>query len=256
MKKLQLLAFTLLIGLFAQAQTAVDFTAMDCNGNSHNLFTELNAGKVVVIVWVMPCATCIAPALSALNEVQNYQTTYPGKVLYYLADDYANTTCTSLQSWASTNGISTTNIFSDAAVDQSAYGSAGMPKIVVLGNASHTVYFTQNNGLNVTNFNAAINAALNPTGLAEATTPASSISIYPNPATNMLWLDYTGKTSGDISIDIVDMLGNKVSSMLQRQPSTGNIKIALPTGKLPEGNYFLRLTQDNLVQTRTFTLSN
>ena len=33
----------------SQAQTAPDFTATDCNGTSHNLYTELAAGTVIVL---------------------------------------------------------------------------------------------------------------------------------------------------------------------------------------------------------------
>ena len=50
---------------------------------------EQDAGKVVVIAWPMPCGSCIAPCLSAYTEVQNYTSSYPGRVLYYLVDDYA-----------------------------------------------------------------------------------------------------------------------------------------------------------------------
>lgn len=250
MKTIQLLACLLFISLFAHAQ-AVDFTATDCNSVSHNLFTELNAGKVVVIVWVMPCATCIAPALSAQTEVQNFQASHPGKVLYYLVDDYANTTCSTLQSWATTNGITTSNIFSDAAIDQSSYGSAGMPKIVVLGNPSHTVYFTQNNGLNVTNFNAAINAALNPTGLDEETKATTEVSLYPNPASDQLHLDYTITTPGDLDIDIYDIRGEKVHSIPQHHMLAGTHTLTIPTASFRKGLYMVRIGNGSRVQTRT-----
>lgn len=56
MKKL-LLAFSqlLLSGFMAFGQTtATDFTVNDCGGTSHNLFTELDAGKVIVLCWPMP----------------------------------------------------------------------------------------------------------------------------------------------------------------------------------------------------------
>ena len=74
MKKNQLLFILLfLIGIVSSAQTtATNFTANDCSGTPHTLFTELDAGKVVVIAFVMPCATCIAPTLSAYNHALSY----------------------------------------------------------------------------------------------------------------------------------------------------------------------------------------
>ena len=60
MKKTLLTAISGLFTILGFAQTtATDFTANDCGGTSHTLFTELNAGNVIVITWVMPCSSCI-----------------------------------------------------------------------------------------------------------------------------------------------------------------------------------------------------
>lgn len=75
--------FTLTIALMfvatiSKAQTtASDFTATDCSSMSHNLYTELNAGKVVVISWVMPCSACVGGATAASNAVQSFATSHP-----------------------------------------------------------------------------------------------------------------------------------------------------------------------------------
>ena len=55
MKKLLLASSLLLLsGFIAFGQTAVNFTGNDCAGTSHTLFTELDAGKVIVVTFVMP----------------------------------------------------------------------------------------------------------------------------------------------------------------------------------------------------------
>src|ERR1017187_11001668 len=101
MKKILYILIALMFVItISKAQTATDFTATDCNSNSHNLFSELNAGKVIVMDWVMPCINCVAPSLSTSNVVQRYQTTYPGRVQLYLIKDIGTTTCTTLTSWA------------------------------------------------------------------------------------------------------------------------------------------------------------
>lgn len=57
MKKLYTLFAALLFAGAVWAQTplntAVDFTATDVSGNSHTLFTYLNSGKYVCIMFTM-----------------------------------------------------------------------------------------------------------------------------------------------------------------------------------------------------------
>src|SRR5690606_34972739 len=99
---------------FTNAQsTATNFNCNDCEGENHDLFDELDAGHVVVIVWVMPCATCINGALSAQTEVQNALMKRPGEVKFFLVDDYATTSCKSLKTWCTQNSITEATVFSN-----------------------------------------------------------------------------------------------------------------------------------------------
>ncbi|MBL4594434.1 MAG: hypothetical protein JKX68_11560 [Flavobacteriales bacterium] len=122
---------------------ATDFTAIDCDGISHNLFTELDNNTIVIISWVMPCSSCIADPLEVTNAVQAYATTHPGRVKFYLVDDYANTPCNGFTVWASVYGITDCTIFSDPSIDMNDYGVPGMPKTVVIAGSNHQVYFNK-----------------------------------------------------------------------------------------------------------------
>ena len=72
---------------------------------------SLNNGDVIVICWVMPCGPCAPYAEYASDAVQSFAASYPGKVKYYLADDYANTTCSSIDAWALNFNLITSNLF-------------------------------------------------------------------------------------------------------------------------------------------------
>ena len=138
---------------FGQA-TATDFTTLDCNQVSHNLFTELNAGKVVVITWVMPCYFCINGANASWQAVQTFDMSNPGKVLYYLVDDFGDNTCNDLSAWITANNVaggSPPFRFENVGkpINMNDYGSGGMPKVVVVGGPSHYVYFNENFSLAV-----------------------------------------------------------------------------------------------------------
>ena len=129
--------------------TATDFTQLDCNQVSHNLFTELNAGKVVVITWVMPCYLCVDGANAGWQAAQTFATSNPGKVLYYLVDDFGDNTCSDLSAWITANNVaggSPPVRFENVGkpINMNDYGSGGMPKVVVVGGPSHYVYFNEN----------------------------------------------------------------------------------------------------------------
>ena len=138
--------------VFAQT-TATDFTATDCGGKTYNLFDELDTGNVIVICWVMPCGSCGAYAAYASNAVQAFATSHPGRVKYYLADDYGNSTCTYLNGWAMNYGLQTDARFSTNLISMSHYGTDGMPKVVVLGKSDYKIYYNKNDNKDINNEN-------------------------------------------------------------------------------------------------------
>lgn len=190
------------------AQTAVDFTTDDCDGVTHHLFSELDAGKVVVIAWVMPCATCITDPVNAKSIVDSYASSHPGKILYYLADDYANTQCATLNNWANNYGLGGVPTFSDVALNMGDYGQAGMPKIVVLAGYDHQVYFNANSSTQ--GFQTAIDDALADISAAGfSDVENQSLSIYPNPTE----AEFTIESSKTIEyLSILNMLGENIVS--------------------------------------------
>jgi hypothetical protein len=224
------------------AQTAVNFNCNDCAGNNHDLFTELDAGKVIVISWVMPCGTCIGPTITASNIVQSYAGSNPGQVFLYVVDDYANTNCTSLGSWCTNNGITATT-FSNAAIDMLDYNSTpGMPKIVVLGGTSHSVYFNAVNAAagDPVAIQSAIDSAL-VTGVNETQQAFEQVNLFPNPAGDLSLLSFTVSKPAESTIDIYDQLGQRVSNVYSGTLLPGEHSIPLNIGDLAAGIYFVQI---------------
>lgn len=192
----------------AQAQTAPDFTAPDCSSSSHTLYTELNAGKTVVITWVMPCGSCVNGGKAAQNAVASFNTSNPGKVVYWMIDDLGDTPCPSLSSWASTNGITAPTLFGNAgnAADENDFGGTGMPHVVVIA-PNKTILFNKKNGAanDETGIKAAISQSI---ALNVAEIDAREISIAPNPASNEVKVSYTKAIS---TIKVVTAMGQTVA---------------------------------------------
>jgi hypothetical protein len=255
MKKTLLTVITGLLTIFGFAQTtATDFTANDCSGNSHTLFTELDAGKVIVLTWVMPCVTCIKPTSIVANTTQGYASSNPGRVKFYLVDDYADDACSVLTDWATQNSISTNATFSNAIIDPLIYGGFGgvMQKTIVLGGANHTVFFNVNGAIpdNPVDLRTAIANALAATsGVVNNNNVILGLSLFPSPASVASKLNYTLTKSTSVTIDILTILGEKVNSISVGTQSPGKHEYQLNLESLSEGTYFVKLNVGDATQT-------
>ena len=239
----------LLITSFATGisqNNATDFTALDCDGVSHHLFSELDSGKVIVIAWVMPCGPCGSIALDAYTASLGYASSDPGRVEFYLVDDFANTDCQSLFAWANNFGMGNCTRFSDPSIDMEDYGQIGMPKIVVLGGAGHYVYFNENSS--VQDINSAIDLALTGTSVTTNINDKKKIlnfHCYPNPANGEFKINYDFKNESCFIIELYNLLGEKMMGEKLISKSF-NGEYTVNTQNLPNGTYLLRLTNENL----------
>lgn len=239
--------FCFVLGWNGFSQTATNFTTNDCNLVSHDLFSELDAGKVVVMTWVMPCGTCIAPAATAAAVVQSYSNP---NVVFYLCDDYGDNTCTTVINWATTNGIVCNSIFCTPDIDMTDYGTVGMPKTVVVGGPDHAIFFNKNGTVQTSFLEDAIDDAL-ATNLGVNENPATGLkmTVFPNPASNYLTVNFTMGSAADVSIDFVNLLGEIVTSVSLGNQLSGNQQYNLYLESLTNGFYFVNLKTGNYTAT-------
>ncbi len=252
MKKLILTTLAGLSLTFGFATNAVDFTATDCASNSHNLFTELNAGKVVVICWVMPCGACISSASTDANTVVGLSNP---NVVFYLVDDAGNTSCSTLNSWASTNSITYNASFNNTGnlIKMTDYGSSGMPKTVVIG-PDHVVYYNVNGAVSQTALQNAINTAL-ATGINEPKRMSMSLNVFPNPVSTTTKVTYTLKNSSDVTLKVMNALGQEVSTVSLGNQSAGKQEYQLNIENLSAGIYFVKLNAGEATETIKLTVT-
>lgn len=240
MKKIALILSAIVGVQLAVAQSvATDFTVADCNGQMYTLFDDLDAGKVVVITWIMPCAPCISPTVSSFLATTSFD---QEKVKFLLVDDYANTSCSQLQTWASNYQMGGVTTFSSPQISMSDYGGDGMPKTVVVGCNSRKVYFNRNFDQN--NSTDGLEEAI---GLAVSECETSSVKtiavedrsrVYPNPSTNNQ-ITITSVKQKQVSFTIVNVLGEVV--MMQENVASGS---QIDISHLSKGNYFINILNE------------
>lgn len=242
-------ALALSVASFAQT-TATDFTTNDCSGTSHHLFAELEAGKIIVAAFVMPCGACASPSLAAYNAVQSYSTSNPNTVYFYLVDDTGNTSCSTLSNWGNTNSMSEATCFSGTAFDMGDYGTAGMPKIIVLGGSDHAIVYNQNSGVTMSAVQNEIDALLASASLSKLEESANlGMKVVPNPASDVFQVEYNLEKSSSVKMELFSLTGQLVYSQNEENQVAGDYSVSLGDKvKLEKGTYLLTLTTDTFSQ--------
>ena len=247
--------FTILIIVFLSnvsfaQNNATNFITEDCNGVMHNLFDSLDAGNVVVIAWVMPCAPCATYAGYAYDAAQFWNVSSGNEeVDFYLVDDYANTSCSNLVAWGNNFDMPLSTTFSSVDISMTDYGSVGMPKVVVLAGSSHTVYYNENDDkISYTGVFSAIENAMMISNINQYPQEKMKLSVSPNPTNEFLNIYYDSwNESFDIRFEIINVLGESVASIY----NTDIIDVSF----LESGLYFLNVHSKSRKQTIRFVVN-
>lgn len=263
MKALSVIIITMLLSTVSYGQTyATDATVTDCEGTTVNLFDELDAGKVIVIGWAMPCASCAAPMLAVHNAVLNFAISNPGVVEFWLADDFADTDCSTLMGWASTVGITTAKYFSSSELSMYDYGAAGMPKAVVLGCIDHKVYYNVNNNPTAQGTGNAINTALTDistlcggAGISELSNSEIVVSCFPNPTTTVLNVTIETPNTQSIFVEVIGLNGRIYNQTTINNLSASKNEIQIDIENLASGFYFLKVSSDDTIKVDKFQVN-
>lgn len=256
MKKIIITAITLFTSTITFSQTATDFTISDCNNTSHHLFAELDEGKIIVVAFVMPCGSCSAPSLAAYNAVQSYNVSNPGKVIFYLVDDEGNTPCQTLSTWATTNSMPNATVFSSPSFKMNQYGTAGMPKIVVMGGVDHAVTYNLNSGVTTLGVQNAVNSLLLSSGISEnEALHVVKLQVSPNPTTNDFQISYFLDKPTTVKFEVFSLIGESIYNSSDINQISGNHKLKINEDiKLESGSFFLKMTTNSKTETIIFVV--
>jgi hypothetical protein len=156
-----------------------------------------------------------------------------------------------LSGWASTYNIATDAFFSTTDLDMLDYGTVGMPKVVVLGKNTHTIYYNENDNktTQIGVENAITLALTSSTGIDEQAENNLNLTAYPNPTTGIINVEYNSQTP--VQFDVINMLGENVLS----QNTNNHKNTTIDVSSLTKGLYFLQMTTDSKTTSLKFTLN-
>lgn len=260
MKKIYILMIAFLLSFsVGKAQTtlttAVDFTVTDLDGNSHNLFSILAAGKYVCLdFFFTTCGPCQSTCPYFKETFTNYGCNTQD--VYFMSVDQGNTNAecvayenTYLGGPPGYPTISGTDGGGNAVV--SAYGISAFPTYILIAPdhsiveqdmwpissaANFTTYFSSN-GLTQ-------KACLS--GITEENL-ANSISVFPNPAVDNLVIE-TSNNEVVIAVKVYDVLGK----LLVNNNINETTRLELNVSGLEKGIYYMEITTASGVAVKKF----
>ena len=246
----------------SKAQTPMQFSGVDCNGASVNMFADLDAGKAVILFFYMPsCGSCPPPAQKIQAMANNINAIHPGMVKGYAFPFQNSTTCTYSASWVSSNNLGTFYQPMDSGAAHVAnYGGFGMPTIVVLGGsgANRRVMFStlSFSTSDTTEMRNKILAQINgTTGITDLPSAVNAFSVFPNPASDNITINLDLKEASNLLIDVTDITGKQVA-IISNEKLNGIITKQFNTSELPSGNYFVRLQVDGNTATQKLIINH
>ena len=261
MKKIILLLFVFFVVIkISGAQTPLQITGNDCNGNSHDLFADLDAGKAVVVFFFMDaCGSCPPPAQKIQAMANNVMTTYPGMVTGYVMPYINTTTCTATSNWVNNNSVPFYAPYDSGAYQVAYYGGFGMPSVVLLGGsgANRRVMFSTLSFAtsDTTIIRDSILALLNTTGISDVQNSVFVFSVFPNPASDNIFVSISMKESSNLFIDVADISGKQVAIIFNEKQS-GLLTRRFNVSGLSDGNYFVRLHANEKSVTQKITVTH
>ena len=254
-------AFILAGATVSNAQTtAIDFTRTDCDGTPRNLFTDLNAGKVVIMEWYM--GPSCQPCKDAAKEIEGMKSallqTYPGKVMSYVFGYQDFYTCAATKSWAS--GLGLTAIPMDSMAWQMPnYGGFSMPTIAVVAGTDHKVIYVANPGSggyskgDTAAMRTAIKAYFSPTSVSGLPAHVSEATVFPSPASTAVTIRVNLRSKAKVQAQVVNLAG-QVVMQFPAEITSGTYTRKISTESLAAGNYTVHIITDGAVITRQLSI--
>jgi hypothetical protein len=241
------LVITLLLSVPTFAQTeARNWTKTDCDGVTHSLFSELDAGNVVILDFAMTymdqaqtvmCSPCSTATKTLEGLHARYEASMPGKVMHYAIAYDDSYDCTQMEKWKA-QGKFTVPLILKGGSEVSYYGGMGMPTIVVVG-PDHKIYY-QKQGFVKKDTNA-IKAAV-ATAFGTMAVPDeglnSKVLINPNPSSELVSVEAEGEIINAVS------LASELGVELWSEEKVGASRMSIPVSTLPNGQYFVKVTTD------------
>jgi len=265
-RKLRNTLFILILSVsLAFSQTVHDFTVVDTEGNTHELYADyLDQGKTVVIdfFWVN-CGLCYNLG-SHLDELYQdwgageYDVQFMGLTIMAGDDDM------DVYSFDTGAGITYPSVSAEGGAIEAGepfldddYGFfEGTPGIAVIspdGTVQFDIFGSAPSSIIPSVEQQIIDSgAQHPseiTDIEDAVPVFDELMVFPNPARDFASVNFTLNENADVDIQVFNMLGQPAMEVFNGNKYPGYHQVDFNPSSLSPGTYFIRITANNNVQT-------
>lgn len=243
--------FALISSLAVSQTTAMNFSGPDCNGNNVDLFSDLDAGKAVMLIFYMAnCGSCPPVAANMQTMANNINATHPGLVKAYAFPYNNSTTCSYSADWVVNNSLPLFAPMDSGSVQVAYYGGFGMPTVVLLGGENQDVLFATQD-FNTSDTTTMRDLILNTmTAGLEEQTIIEDLNAYPNPASDLVKVSFNAIQGAELTMQLTDLSGKTVLSFDKKKTNKGLVELEINVSSLPVGTYLLNLQMNETVITQ------
>lgn len=255
MKKTLLIMVAFMATWNLNAQDIPDFTLTDTYGEVHNLHEYLAEEKVVLLdffaSWCQPCAAS-TPELNSFY-INNGAGEEDLTVLSMSIYDQDDADAVNSLNWG---GSFPKFPYAPENIDIFEYyntelglGSGGIPFFVLLfpnkNNPIESEIGRSDTGYGPNMFSISYQVTLNTWRSTVSTadiTELEAMAIFPNPAIDQVFTNFTTTSAINASVEIYNAIGQKVHTIDQKSYAAGTHQVAINTADLANGIYVLSLT--------------
>lgn len=262
MKKIFTFSLALLLSAtLTFAQTAPDFTYTDTNGDSHSLYETLDEGKVVLLdFFFVACPPCQQWAPEIESLIEDYQGTT--LEIWAISDRDANAAIE-----ASMFASSHPNHFAGGSEGQgneavgtfsSNFNFTGFPTYAVVCSDKSITWDVWPITAGTQEIRQHLTEECGVTELVSGVSTISSMSVArmtPNPVSDFANLEFALSQNTDITINVVNALGQVVKTIASQEYTSGSHTVAIDADDLANGIYFARMSSVTGVNTVEFVVS-
>lgn len=251
-------------GTVSVVPPVMNFEMTDTHGDTHNLYEELSSGNMVLLdffaSWCGPCESSTPEVNAVWEQFGSGQFTYQTYGITVEPTDNASVidglgwgaeypkfeyTADNEALWAHYNGL---------------YGGGGIPLFILICPDENNPGYSEvawvsegwaTGGQSQDALIAAAQACDSEVSIEEVAN--TSLSIYPNPASNYATVNVSLVEAEEVVVDVVNALGQKVVNVTA-QFDAGTNSFELPVEKLSTGVYYVNVKTSNGVVTEKLNI--